>query len=43
MFNIKCWRNKTEKDDLKKCGKSCCNMINCGKETMIDVDLLGND
>ena len=41
MLNIKCWWNIKEKGDLKKTvEKFAIGCSNCGKETMIDVDLL---
>ena len=44
MFKIKCWWNKKEKDDLKQTvEKFAIIYSHCGKETMIDVDLLEND
>ena len=43
-FKIKCWWNKKEKDDLKQTvEKFAIIYSHCGKETMIDVDLLEND
>ena len=41
MFKIKFWRNKKEKDYIKQTvEKVAIGCSNCGKETMIDVDLL---
>ena len=44
MFKIKCWWNKKERDDLKyNVEKVAIRCSNCGKETMIYVDLLETD
>ena len=44
MFKIKCWWNKKEKDDLKQTVEICSvRCSNCGKETMIDLDILETD
>ena len=44
MFKIKCWWNKKEKDYQKQTvEKVAIRCSNCGKETMIDFDLLETD
>ena len=43
MFKIKCWWNKKEKYDKKTLEKVAIICSNCGKETMIDVDILETD
>ena len=40
MFKIKCWWNPRE-DEIKNTGvKIAISCSNCGKETIIDVDML---
>ena len=44
MFKIKCWWNKKGKGDPKQAEEKVaqrCN--NCGKETIIDLDILETD
>ena len=44
MVKIKCWWNKTEKDYMKQTvEKIAIKCSNCGKEKIIDVDLLETD
>ena len=44
MFKIKCWWNKKEKYDLKQTVERVAILCsNCGKETLIYVDLFEND
>ena len=40
MFKIKCWYSPGEDEIKKYRGKIAIRCSNCGKETMIDVDIL---